>query len=91
MKYSDDKTVYTISIYDGNFLTDECDFEEVDDYEQSFTGTLQEFGERLEYGDFLQEDIKESIKEFESDKSPDKQGHLSGRKYDSIAYEIKQN
>ena len=63
--------------------------EEVDDYEQSFTGTLQEFGERLSYGDFFQEDIKESIKEFEADKT--KQGHLSGRKYDSIAYEIKQN
>lgn len=89
MIYSNDKTIYTISIYDGNFLTNECDFEEVDDYEQSFTGTLQEFGERLSYGDFFQEDIKESIKEFESDKT--KQGHLSGRKYDSIAYEIKQN
>lgn len=89
MIYSNDKTIYTISIYDGNFLTDGCDFEEVDDYEQSFTGTLQEFGEGLSYGDFFQEDIKESIKEFEADKT--KQGHLSGRKYDSIAYEIKQN
>lgn len=89
MIYSNDKTIYTISIYDGNFLTDECDFEEADDYEQSFTGTLQEFGERLSYGDFFQEDIKESIKKFEADKT--KQGHLSGRKYDSIAYEIKQN
>lgn len=88
MTYSDDKTIYTISIYDGNFLTNECDFEEVGDCEQSFTGTLQEFGERLSYGDFFQEDIKESIKEFEADKN--KQGYLRGRKYDSIGYEIKQ-
>ena len=40
MIYSDDKTIYTINIYDGNFLTDEFDFEEVDDYEQSFTKLL---------------------------------------------------
>lgn len=89
MKYSSNPKEYTFKIYDGNFLTDECDFEETDNCEQEFTGTIQEFAERLSFGDFFQEDILESIKEFEKDLT--KEGHLSGRKYDSISYEIKKD
>lgn len=84
MKYSDSQTKYQFIINDGNFLTDECGFEEVND-ELHFRGTLQELGESLSYGDFLQTDIKKSIKELEKNK---KDTVLSGKKYDSIYISI---
>lgn len=85
MVYSENPKTYTFHIYDGNCLCDDCfEFEETDEC-LTFTGTLQEFGEQLEYGDFLQEDIKSSIEEFE--KHPKGTGYLPGKKYDSIGYE----
>jgi hypothetical protein len=83
MKYSDNQTNYQFIINDGNFLTDECGFEEIND-EFHFRGTLQELGESLSYGDFFARDIKKSIKELESKKTT----ILDGKFGDSISINI---
>lgn len=84
MTYSKDATVYTFKIYDNNMLTDECNFNADSSNEFSFTGTIQEFGETLAYGDFYQEDILEALQEFEKDTTA--KITLCGRKYDSIVF-----
>lgn len=84
----------------------ECPFELIESTpithsEFKFRGTLQELGEFLEMGDFLQEDILESFKQFEQDTKNDVRngenripdgnvvlGQLRGRKYDSICYYV---
>lgn len=113
MIYSEDKTVYTFIVEDGNGLTEFLSMYNEDDPESPFEkitsnysrfkfhGTLQELGEFFQYGDFLQEDILESIKQFEQDTKNDVRtgknripngkvvlGHLCGRKYDSICYYV---
>lgn len=118
MKYSEDKKVYTFIVEDYNSLTEftsmyneddpECPLELIESTpitcsEFKFHGTLQELGEFLEMGDFLQEDILESFKQFEQDTKNDIRkgenripdgnvvlGQLCGRKYDSICYYVEQ-
>lgn len=114
MIYSEDKTVYTFVVEDCDCLTEflsmydeddpECQLEEIDpgdDGRFKFHGTLQELGEFFQYGDFLQEDILESIKQFEQDTKNDVRegqnripngnvvlGILYGRKSDSTCYYV---
>lgn len=86
MKYSKDTTVYKYTICDGNLLTDECGFEEKEDGNLFFEGTLQDLGESLSYGDFFQTDIKAMIKQLEKDKT--QFVLLDGRYGDSISVNI---
>lgn len=81
---------YTFIIEDGNYLTLDCGFTETPDGDYQFTGTLEQFQEILTYGDFIESDIKKSIKEFlkgqSSDNGEDRIISLYGKFGDSICF-----
>jgi hypothetical protein len=101
MEYSKDEKIYNIIVEDGNCLTDDsiaCYEDQVTEIDHStfkFTGTLQEFGECLQEGEFLQTDIKESIQEWSSKMSSSDIdnyfGYLSGKHCDSICYYLEEH